>query len=228
MPAPLSIIIPAYNAEGVLPLCLASLMPGLETGLIREVILVDGGSEDQTRRLAEGAGANVITAPEKGRAAQLLQGAQEARGDWLLFLHADTALSRDWAERAKSHIVERKHKAAAFTLAYRSDHPMAKTVARRANWRARTLGLPYGDQGLLISRKLYDKVGGYPNAPFMEDLKIVRAIGKTRLTILSAEARTDASKYDRDGWRKRSWRNAILVARYFLGASPEKLAKSYS
>jgi rSAM/selenodomain-associated transferase 2 len=228
MPAPLSIIIPAYNAEGVLPLCLASLMPGLETGLIREVILVDGGSEDQTRRLAEGAGANVITAPEKGRAAQLLQGAQEARGDWLLFLHADTALSRDWAERAKSHMAERKGNAAAFTLAYRSDHPMAKTVARRANWRARTLGLPYGDQGLLISRKLYDEVGGYPNAPFMEDLKIVRTIGKTRLTILSAEARTDASKYDRDGWRKRSWRNAILVTRYFLGASPEKLAKSYS
>ncbi|MCR9224856.1 MAG: TIGR04283 family arsenosugar biosynthesis glycosyltransferase [Hyphomonas sp.] len=228
MPAPLSIIIPAYNAEGVLPLCLASLMPGLETGLIREVILVDGGSEDQTRRLAEGAGANVVTAPEKGRAAQLLQGAQEARGDWLLFLHADTALSRDWAERAKSHIAERKDKAAAFTLAYRSDHPMAKIVARRANWRAQTLGLPYGDQGLLISRKLYDEVGGYPNAPFMEDLKIVRAIGKTRLTILSAEARTDASKYDRDGWRKRSWRNAILVTRYFLGASPEKLAKSYS
>lgn len=228
MPAPLSIIIPAYNAEGVLPLCLASLMPGLETGLIREVILVDGGSKDQTRRLAEGAGANVVTAPEKGRAAQMLQGAQEARGDWLLFLHADTALSRDWAERAKSHIAERKDKAAAFTLAYRSDHPMAKIVARRANWRARTLGLPYGDQGLLISRKLYDEVGGYPNAPFMEDLKIVRAIGKTRLTILSAEARTDASKYDRDGWRKRSWRNAILVTRYFLGASPEKLAKSYS
>lgn len=228
MPAPLSIIIPAYNAEGVLPLCLASLMPGLETGLIREVILVDGGSEDQTRRLAEGAGANVITAPEKGRAAQLVQGANEARGDWLLFLHADTALSRDWAERAKSHIAERKDKAAAFTLAYRSDHPMAKVVARRANWRARTLGLPYGDQGLLISRKLYEEVGGYPNAPFMEDLKIVRAVGKTRLTILSAEARTDASKYDRDGWRKRSWRNAILVTRYFLGAHPEKLAKSYS
>ncbi len=228
MPAPLSIIIPAYNAEGVLPLCLASLMPGLDTGLIREVILVDGGSEDQTRRLAEGAGANVITAPEKGRAAQLLQGAQEARGDWLLFLHADTALSRDWAERTKSHIAERKDQAAAFTLAYRSDHPMAKTVARRANWRARTLGLPYGDQGLLISRKLYEEVGGYPNAPFLEDVEIVRAIGKTRLTILSAEARTDASKYDRDGWRKRSWHNAVLVTRYFLGASPEKLAKSYS
>ena len=228
MPAPLSIIIPAYNAEEVLPLCLTSLMPGLESGLIREVILVDGGSEDQTRRLAEGAGATVISAPEKGRAAQLRQGVEQARGDWLLFLHADTALSRDWAERAKAHIEERPDKAAAFTLAYRSDHPMAKVVARRANWRARTLGLPYGDQGLMLSRKLYKDVGGYPDVSFMEDVKIVRSLGKQRLTLLSAEARTDASKYERDGWRKRSWRNAYLITRYLLGADPEKLAKSYS
>lgn len=228
MPAPLSIIIPAFNAERVLPLCLSSLMPGLETGLIREVILVDGGSEDQTRRLAEGAGAAVVTAPEKGRAAQLRHGASGARGDWLLFLHADTALSRDWAERAKAHINERPDRAAAFTLAYRSDDHMAKVVARRANWRARTLGLPYGDQGLLLARKLYQEVGGYSDTPFMEDVKIVRAIGKKRLTILSAEARTDAAKYERDGWRKRAWKNAFLVTRYFLGANPEKLAKSYS
>ncbi len=227
MPAPLSIIIPAYNAEDVLPLCLTSLMPGLETGLIREVILVDGGSEDQTRRLAEGSGATVLTAPEKGRAAQLRHGADQARGDWLLFLHADTALSRDWAERAKTHLAERPDKAAAFTLAFRSDHPMAKTVARRANWRARTLGLPYGDQGLLVSRKLYKDVGGYPQTSFMEDVQIVRAIGKKRLSHLSAEARTDASKYDRDGWRKRSWQNAYLITRYLLGAPPERLAKLY-
>lgn len=227
MPAPLSIIIPAYNAEDVLPLCLTSLMPGLETSLIREVILVDGGSEDQTRRIAEGSGATVLTAPEKGRAAQLRHGAEQARGDWLLFLHADTALSRDWAERTKDHITERGDKAAAFALAFRSDHPMAKTVARRANWRARALGLPYGDQGLLVSRKLYEEVGGYPRTSFMEDVQIVRAIGKKRLSHLSAEARTDASKYDRDGWRKRSWQNAYLITRYLLGARPERLAKLY-
>ena len=205
MPAPLSIIIPAINAEAVLPACLASLMPGLETGLIREVILVDAESEDQTRRLAESAGARVISAPEKGRAAQMRHGFDQARGEWLLILHADTALSRDWAERAKSHITERRDKAAAFTLAYRSDHPMAKVVARRANWRSRTLGLPYGDQGLLISRKHYTEIGGYPDTPFMEDVQIIRSIGKKRLSILSAEARTDASKYERDGWRRRSW-----------------------
>ncbi len=228
MPAPISIIIPAYNAEDVLPLCLGALMPGLEAGLIREVIVVDGGSEDQTRRLAEGSGATVLSAPDRGRSSQLRLGADQARGDWFLFLHADTALSREWAERVKTHISERRNQAAAFTLAYRSDHPMAKVVARRANWRARTLGLPYGDQGLLISRKHYGEIGGYPDTPFMEDVQIIRAIGKNRLSILSAEARTDASKYERDGWRKRSWRNAFLITRYLLGADPEKLAKSYS
>ena len=228
MPAPISIIIPALDAETVLPLCLAGLMPGLETGLIREVIVVDGGSEDQTRRIADGAGATVLHAPAPGRAAQMQHGAAQARGDWFLFLHADTALSRDWAERAKTHMSERRSNAAVFTLAYRSDNPMAKTVARRANWRARTLGLPYGDQGLLISRKHYQEIGGYPDTPFMEDVQIIRAIGKKRFSILSAEARTDASKYERDGWRKRSWRNAYLITRYLLGADPEKLAKSYS
>ena len=228
MPAPLSIIVPALNAEQVLPLCLVSLMPGLETGLIREVIVVDGGSDDQTRRVAEGSGATVVSASETGRAAQLIEGAAEARGDWLLFLHADTALSRDWAERAKAHLNEHRDKAATFTLAFRSDHPMARTVARRANWRTRALGLPYGDQGLLISRKHYQAIGGYPQTPFMEDVQMVRAIGKNRLKLLSAEARTDASKYDRDGWRRRSWRNTYLITRFLLGAKPENLAKSYT
>lgn len=227
MPAPLSIIIPAYNAEAVLPLCLSALMPGLESGLIREVIVVDGGSDDQTRRIADGTGAKIVTAPERGRAAQLRHGFEHARGDWLLFLHADTALSRDWAERAKAHIAERQKQAAVFTLAFRSDHPMAKVVARRANWRARTLGLPYGDQGLLISRGLYKEIGGYPDTSFMEDVQIIRALGKKRISILSAEARTDATKYDRDGWRRRSWRNAYLITRYLLGARPESLAKMY-
>lgn len=203
-------------------------MVGLEAGLIREVLVVDGGSEDQTKRMAEGSGATVLSAPDRGRAAQLRHGAEKARGDWLLFLHADTALSRDWAERAQAHMAERPNKAAAFTLAYRSDDPMAKRVAQRANWRARSLGLPYGDQGLLLSKSLYQEIGGYPDTPFMEDVQIIRKLGKSRLSLLSAEARTDASKYERDGWRKRSWHNAFLITRYFLGASPEKLAKSYS
>lgn len=226
MPAPLSIIIPALNAEADLPGCLNALVPALEANLLREVVVVDGGSEDQTRRLAEGSGANVIPS-QPGRATQLIAGAEAARGDWLLFLHADTWLSRDWVERTRAHIDTNPESAAVFTLAFRTDHRMGKKVAARANWRARVLGLPYGDQGLLISRKLYKEIGGYENLPLMEDVKISRALGKSHIAVLSAEARTGAEKYERDGWRRRSLKNIWLLARYMCGADPEKLAKAY-
>lgn len=227
MPAPLSIVIPALDAAAELPLCLESLMPGLEAGLIREVILVDGGSQDATVRLAEDAGAEVILS-SPGRAFQLRAGAAAARGEWLLFLHADTALSRDWPERAAAHMAARPGQAGAFRLKFRSDAGAARWLEARANRRARWLGLPYGDQGLLISRALYDAVGGYPDVPLMEDVMIVRALGKRRIAIMDAEARTSAAKYERDGWRRRAWRNAFLLARFLMGAKPEALAKRYS
>lgn len=227
MPAPVSIVIPALNAAEELPLCLESLMPGLEAGLIREVVVCDGGSQDATGAIAEAAGCRLIEAP-RGRARQLIAGASAARGDWLLFLHADTALSREWPERVAEHISHRPDMAAAFTLVYRSDARQARWLEARANRRARWLGLPYGDQGLLIPAALYERIGGYRDIPLMEDVAIVRAIGRKRLTLLSAEARTSAAKYERDGWRKRAWRNAWLLMRYLLGADPAKLARAYS
>lgn len=227
MPAPLSVIIPTLSAAADLPGCLHSLMPGLELGLIREVIVSDGGSQDATPRIAEDTGAKVITG-KSGRGAQLAAGASLARGEWLLFLHADTVLSRDWAERVAHHVDTRPDKAATFTLKYRSDARAARWLEARVNRRTRLMGLPYGDQGMLISRKLYETVGGYADAPLMEDVMIARAIGKSRLAILSAEARTSAEKYERDGWRKRAWRNAWLLTRFLMGAKPEALAKAYS
>ena len=226
MPAPLSVIIPTLNAADELPECLQCLMPGLELGLIREVIVADGGSEDATARIAGDTGATLVTGV-KGRGVQLAAGARAARGDWLLFLHADTQLSRDWAERVGNHIDTRPDKAAAFTLKYRSDARAARWLEKRANRRARWLGLPYGDQGLLISRQLYEQIGGYPESPLMEDVMIMRAIGKSRLVFLDAEARTSAAKYERDGWRKRAWRNAFLLTRFMMGAKPDTLAKAY-
>ncbi len=226
MPAPLSVIIPALNAAADLPLALESLLPGLEAGLIREVIVADGGSTDATRAIAGSAGANLIeSAPGRGK--QLRAGAGAARGEWFLFLHADTALSRDWPERAAAHMGTRPGQAASFKLKYRSDAREARWLEGRANRRARWMGLPYGDQGLLISRALYEEIGGFADVPLMEDVMIVRALGKKRLVILDAEARTSAAKYERDGWRKRAWSNAWLLTRFLLGAKPEALAKAY-
>ena len=226
MPAPLSVILPTLNAAADLPLALESLLPGLEAGLIREVIVADGGSTDATCAIAASTGAAVIdSAPGRGK--QLRAGAAAARGEWLLFLHADTALSREWPERAGAHIDTRPGLAAAFRLKYRSDASEARWLEARANRRARWLGLSYGDQGLLISRALYTEVGGYQDVALMEDVMIVRAISKKRLVILDAEARTSAAKYERDGWRRRAWRNAWLLSRFLMGASPETLSKLY-
>ncbi|MEM1150667.1 MAG: TIGR04283 family arsenosugar biosynthesis glycosyltransferase [Pseudomonadota bacterium] len=227
MPAPVSIIIPTLNAANDLPACLESLLPGLAAGLVREVVLCDGGSRDATLDIGETAGCELVSSgPGRGR--QLQAGATASRGEWLLFLHADTVLSPEWVERVEAHMHQAPDKAATFTLAYRSDAPEARWLARRANMRSRWFGLPYGDQGLFLRRDLYDAVGGYPNHPLMEDVAIVRAIGRHRLVLLSAEARTSAAKYERDGWRKRAYANAWLLTRYLLGASPATLAKSYS
>lgn len=226
MPAPVSVILPTLNAAPDLPRALESLLPGLEAGLIREVIVADGGSTDATRAIAGAAGAAVLECAP-GRGGQLRTGAQAARGEWLLFLHADTALSRDWPERVGAHIDTRPGLAAAFQLKYRSDAPQARWLEARANRRARWLGLPYGDQGLLISRALYTEVGGYQDVPLMEDVMIVRAVTKRRLVILDAQARTSAAKYERDGWRKRAWSNAWLLSRFLMGASAETLSKDY-
>lgn len=227
MPAPLSIIIPTLNAEADLPGCLASLAPGIATGLIREVIVLDGGSQDKTILPAHQSGARVICGC-RGRGRQLRAGAFNAKGDWLLFLHADTWLSETWAEAVKALIAGGTNEAGYFRLAYRSEAKAARWLEGRANRRAKVFGLPYGDQGLVVSRALYNSVGGFEDVPLMEDVGIVRRLGKKRLVELDATAHTSADKYERDGWRKRAYSNAWLMTRYLLGASPDKLAKAYT
>lgn len=227
MSAPISIIIPTLNAEQEISACLAALTPGISQHVIREVLVVDGGSTDKTLLPAFEAGARLIRSADKGRGRQLRTGGLNAKGDWLLFLHADTLLEASWAEETLHHIRRNSDKAACFTLAYRSANPKARWLESRANLRTKALGLPYGDQGLLISRRLYKAIGGYPDQPLMEDVEIMRRIGKQNLTQLSAHAYTSAAKYERDGWRRRAYSNALLLTRYFLGASPEKLADFY-
>jgi hypothetical protein len=120
-----------------------------------------------------------------------------------------------------------RKRAAAFRLAFDDDSPQARRVVFWARLRARVMKLPYGDQGLLISRLLYDALGGYPDLPLMEDVELVRRIGRKRLVLLRSEAVTSAEKYRRDGWDKRPWRNLSLMARYLMGADPSELAKAY-
>jgi len=217
----LSAVVPALNAEARLPDCLASLRPGAD-----ELVVVDGGSTDRTAALAEAAGAQLVRA-RRGRGLQLAAGAAAARGDWLLFLHADTRLERGWQAEAQAFMAARDGQAAAFTLALDDAAGAARRLERIVAWRSRALGLPYGDQGLLLSRALYERVGGFRPLPLMEDVDLVRRIGRARIRILDARAFTSAERYRRDGWLARPARNLACLSLYFLGVPPAILAKLY-
>lgn len=224
----ISVIIPTLNAVSLLPRALAPLVAGAAHGLVKQVIVSDGGSIDDTLAIAEAAGCDIVVG-EKGRAKQMRAGVAAAKGKWLMFLHADTALDPGWIAEAERFIAapRARMRAAAFRLAFDDDSPPARRVVYWARWRARALKLPYGDQGLLISRFFYDALGGYCDLPLMEDVDIVRRIGARRLVLLQTEAVTSAEKYRRDGYDKRAWRNLMLTARYLMGADPAELAKAY-
>ena len=224
----ISVIIPTLNASAHLPRALAPLVAGAAHGLVKQVIVADGGSSDETLEIAEAAGCDIM-ASTPGRAKQMRAGVTRAKANWLLFLHADTTLAQNWVEEAARFIgaPRGRLRAAAFRLAFDDDAPEARRVIAWARLRARLLSLPYGDQGLLISRFFYDALGGFRDIPLMEDVEIVRRIGAKRLTLLETEAVTSAEKYRRDGYNKRAWRNLILTARYLMGADPADLAKAY-
>ena len=226
--AVISVVMPTLNAAPHLARSLAPLVRPVADGLVREVILADGGSTDDTRLIGEGVGATIIESA-RGRGVQLVAGAAAARSRWLLFLHADTALDDGWGDEAARFIgdIRNVERAGAFRFAF-DDHAPA---ARRAEWwvglRNRVFKLPYGDQGLLISRGFYDALGGYKALPLMEDVDLVRRIGARRLALLHTRAVTSADKYRRDGYGARSRRNLWLLARYLVGAEPADLAKDY-
>lgn len=223
MRAPISVVIPTLNAEGSLPTVLLALMEGLSSGVIREVVISDGGSSDGTQKIAEDAGAKFVVGPAS-RGGQLRRGAEAAEGKWLLFLHADTILSPGWSQAAEMHL--ESGQAGYGRLRFAGGGFAGHIVSRWANLRSSLFGLPYGDQSLLVPASLYQQVGGYQDIPLMEDVAIAREL-RGRLRALNYTALTSADRYQRDGWFKRGRRNLWLLVKYLNGAQPEKLASEY-
>lgn len=223
MRAELSVVIPTLNVARRLPECLGALMEGVNAGLIRELVVTDGGSGDETLRIADAAGA-VIVVGSPSRGGQLRRGALAARGDWLLFLHADTVLPPGWAEAVKAQIARRRP--ACFRLGFDARGLMPLLVAGWANLRTRVFRLPYGDQGLLVSRDDYAQAGGYPDIPLMEDVALARALG-ARLEVMPLRVRTSAARYAEAGWLRQGARNLWRLLRWLGGADPERLARRY-
>lgn len=221
----LDVVIPTLNAETTLSGTLAALRAG---DLPLSVTLCDGGSSDATVAIARQAGAAIITAPA-GRGQQLAAGANAGDAPWILFLHADTALAPGWAAAVRGFTARTANagKAGYFRLRFASSDPRARRLEKLAAWRCRLLGLPYGDQGLLISRALYDYLGGFKLLPLMEDVDLVRRIGRRNLVALDADAVTSAARYERDGWLKRPLHNLLCLTLYFFGMPPRLLQRLY-
>lgn len=218
----LSVVIPTLNAEATLSVTLASL-DGAD-----EIVIADGGSTDRTCDIAHGLGAKVLRS-SSGRGRQLASGAAEAKGDWLLFLHADTTLESGWQVAVDSYVADpaNRRRAAAFRFALDDASPRARRLERMVAWRANALALPYGDQGLLINRDFYLSLGGFRALPLMEDVDLVRRIGRHRLLILPIAARTSAARWRSQGWMARSLRNVTCLSLYFLGVPPRLLLRLY-
>ena len=217
----LSVVIPTLNAEADLPACLDRLQ-GAD-----EIVVVDGGSTDATAAIAERAGARLIVAPS-GRGTQLKAGAEAAKGDWLLFLHADTVPGRRWREAVATHQRRSSARAACFRFRLADKAWQARAIERAVAARVALLSMPYGDQGLLISRRLYREVGGFRDLPLMEDVDLARRLGRRRLALLDEDAFTSPDRWRRDGWFRRSARNLVCVTLYRLGVAPERIVRLYA
>lgn len=223
----ISVVVPTLNAQAALAGTLAALSPGVMAGMVREVVFADGGSDDDTAAIAEAVGARFVAAP-RGRGSQLAAGAAAARGEWLLFLHADTQLSADWPAAMRAHVERRPDRAGWCRLRFDVDGAQPRWVAGWANLRSRLFALPYGDQALLIRRDLYQAVGGHPAIPLMEDVALARRLGRRRLAALDCVATTSAARFVAEGWLRRGLRNLICLGLYFVGVPPQRIAARYS
>jgi rSAM/selenodomain-associated transferase 2 len=216
----LSVVVPTLNAAASLGPCLAAVADA------EEIVVVDGGSIDGTAALAVSGGAHLVHSA-RGRGLQLAAGAAAAKGDWLLFLHADTRLAPGWREAAERHKARAPGRAACFRFRLDAGERRARLVEAGVALRVRLLGLPYGDQGLLVSRRLYEEVGGYRPLVLMEDVDLVRRIGARRIERLDVDAVTSAERWRNGGWLRRSGRNLLCLALYRCGMSPERVARLY-
>lgn len=220
----ISVVIPTLNAERGLVRTLSCLIEPAMRGLVRDVVIADGGSTDLTREIAEDAGCEIVHAAAT-RGGLRDAGARAAKGPWLLFLHAETALERGWDDEAYQFVRKGDQKRAA-TFRFAIDDK--RWSARRAEFvyrlRNKLLALPYGDQGLLISKAQYERLGGYKPLNLMEDIDLVtrlkRQAGRAGLTRLTARAISSAP-------RGHAMRNVALLTLYTLGVSPERLARRY-
>ncbi|HEX4292825.1 MAG TPA: glycosyltransferase [Rhizomicrobium sp.] len=215
----ISVVIPVLNAQSALPRCFDGLIGATVRGLVKEVVVADGGSTDDTLTIADAAGCHVARAA-KSRASQWNAGAALARADWLLFLLPETALETGWENEAESFMSRatlERPRAAAFRFALDDFEPAARRREALVAWRSSLFALPYADQGLLIPRRLYQKLGGHREVGH-EDADLARRIGRARLVQLRSRA------VNKPEWRQPG-RGALVAMLHALRVPVSVVAK---
>lgn len=211
----ISIIVPVYNEAQALPATLATLE---RQRVDHEVIVVDGGSTDSTlTALAAFPRLRMITAP-LGRARQMNAGARIARGDWLLFLHADTILPDDALARIATLAGDSRCEAGAFRHRFTQRHWLLRLISAGHNVRCRMTRVYFGDQAIFVRRSTFDRVGGFPDVTMLEDVMFCDALRRiTRPTLLAAFVHTDARRFLEFGIVRTTWRALLILVRHRLG-----------
>jgi rSAM/selenodomain-associated transferase 2 len=219
----LSVIIPTLNEADHVARAIASAW---SCGAM-EVIVADGASCDDTTIIAERQAARVVRAP-RGRALQQNAGAREAHGDLLLFLHADNRLDEACGPQIARAAAGRDFVAAAFRQRIDAQGWMYRLLEWGNAARARHLEQPYGDQGLLIRRDAFERLGGFPEVALMEDVLLVRKVRKIgKVLLLRGPLHVSGRRWQRHGVIRQTLRNWTLLAALSLGASPDALARFY-
>ena len=218
----ISIIIPTLNEEANITSLAANL-----TGGEYDRLIIDGGSNDNTVRLAKEHGFRVFEgAPQ--RAAQLNIGATKARGEILLFLHADTRLPDNFATAITKATLTQNFIAGAFSLAIDNPTPGLRFIAACANFRSRLFRLPYGDQAIFIEKENFFKLNKFPNLPIMEDYMFIKnAQKKGRIMLLQERVTTSARRWRRLGILRTTIINQLVILGFYLKVPPERLALFY-
>jgi rSAM/selenodomain-associated transferase 2 len=192
-----------------------------------ETIVVDGGSEDETGKLAAALGAQVFSSP-RGRSKQMNLAASKASGEILLFLHADTHLPENFQEHVVSALRCSKVAGGAFQLVIRGSSISLRLIELGVNIRSRLLKIPYGDQAIFLRTETFKRLNGFKEMQIMEDLDLVRRLGKVgRIAIVNASVVTSARRWNQVGILKTTLINQIAVASYFAGVSPARIACFY-
>jgi rSAM/selenodomain-associated transferase 2 len=222
---PLAVVIPSLQEAQRLALLLADLAPAAD--LVRELVVVDGGSSDATARIALLGGARLIRC-SRGRGGQLALGVAATSAPWLLLLHADARLPRHWAHRLRAAIWADPGAAWAFRLAIDGRDPRLRLVEWTVHWRSRWRQLPYGDQGLLLSRKLLTAAGGVAPLPLLEDLDLIQRLKRLApIRLLPVALLVDGRRWQRLGVWRTALANAAIRRAWRRGVPAAELARRY-